>query len=86
MELNQAVITTKYIINDGFTITEVIKDEDGDFQFLGGQVMTEEDAIVVSLEQIVKLDKSVKCLLEMECETMAYRNSINDEWVLRNLE
>ncbi len=85
MEYNLAVITTKYILEEGEPILYVIRDEDGDWQFLDGQDITEADAIVVSLGQIIERDNSIKELLDMPKETEAKRKDTNNPWVFYKL-
>ncbi len=80
INLNLAVITTKYIL-EGEPILYVARDEDGDWQFLGGQDITEADAAMVSLGQIIERDSSIKELLDMPKETEAKRKDINSPWV-----
>lgn len=84
MNLNQAVITTNHIIN-GAPILEVIHDEEGDWQFMGGQDVTEENASVVSLEQILEIDPSVKDVLDIDSSTVAFRVNEECKWQIQKM-
>ena len=79
-----AVLTTKYIIYEHAVITHVYHDADGDWQFLGSQITKSEDAMIVSLEQIIKRDQSISELLEMPLNSHAYRDSIDDKWQINS--
>ena len=78
LNLNTYIITTKNVINNNFPIIRVIHDEDGDWQFLGDEEnLTEDDAVVISIEELLSIDKSVKEVLNMPIEKQAMR--INKE-------
>ena len=63
---NLAVITTKHIMNGGATIQLVVRDEDGDWQFLPHlEEISESDAMVVGLDSIINLDSTVLDTLKM---------------------
>lgn len=84
INLNQPIITTKYILQ-GSIIKEVVRDEDGDWQFYGGENITEKDAVVLSLKQILDIDISVSDILHIPSSTIAYRDNLNSKWNLRKL-
>lgn len=84
MNLNQAVITTKYIINENRPILLVVHDEDDDWQFLGGQENIENDALVVSLKQIIEYDHSIELLLKMPKNCTAIRKNRKSDWVIKH--
>ncbi len=81
MNLDLGVISTKYIL-EGAPILHVAKDEDGDWQFLGRQEITEADAVVVSLGQILKIDETIKAILDMPKGAEVKRQDVNSPWVL----
>lgn len=61
---NIAVITTKSILNKSSDILQVWHDEDdGVWQFLDGSDVNEENALIISLKEIVELDNSISQLL-----------------------
>ncbi|MCJ8288355.1 MAG: hypothetical protein HRT58_21970 [Crocinitomicaceae bacterium] len=82
MNFKQAVITTNFII-EGSPILEVIRDEDGDWQFLGGQEITEENAVVLSLEQIIAMDNTLMGALTIDESCVAYRANKESKWVVQ---
>jgi len=84
MNLNQAVITTKYII-DGNPILEVIRDEEGDWQFLGGQEITEEDAVVLSLQEIIDIDNTLMEVLTINKSYSADRYDRKSKWCIQKI-
>ena len=75
------IITTKNVINNNFPIIRVIHDEDGDWQFLGDEEnLTEDDAVVISIEELLSIDKSVKEVLNMPIEKQAMRINKESSW------
>lgn len=56
---NKPVITTRYVMDANSTITYVVCDEDGDWQFFGNEDVTESDACVLSVKQILAIDNSL---------------------------
>lgn len=62
---NLAVVTTRFIIDDNSPIVSVFKDDEGEWQFYGKEEnILEEDAQVISLEEVLKLDKVSKRLFQ----------------------
>lgn len=85
--LNDAVITTRFVLDDKSTIISVFKDNDGEWQFFGNEEgITEEDARVISLGEILEIDSSLKELLQIEDGSHAYRDSQNDEWKIQRYD
>jgi hypothetical protein len=58
----------------------VVTNEDGDWQFLDGDDVSEEDAKTVSLKRIVGLDPSVKSLADLPIGWAAERRSPDQPW------
>jgi hypothetical protein len=80
--LTKAVFTTVYVIENNSPIIYVSHDMDGDWQFFGPEKDVEVDkARVVSLEEIIEIDASVKEVLDMPKGTDAHRKSLESEWV-----
>lgn len=77
---NKAAITSRNIAFNKSLISHVYYDEDGDWQFFDGITIKEEDAIVVSIQQILALDPTLKSLPEMEIGESATRSSLTDSW------
>ena len=79
---NKAVITTKYVVENNSTITSVHYDEDGDWQFFGNEYITEDDAVVVSVKQILNIDATLNDIPEIHRGQIAIRTNKNSLWVL----
>jgi hypothetical protein len=78
---NVAVITLKSIAMGGSPILHVTHDaEDGIWQFLDGTTVSEEDASIVSLEEITQIDSSVMELADLPLGWYAYRLAANKPW------
>ncbi len=87
MNYDQIAITSKYVMNKGNEIKQVIHDSDGDWQFLSDDYVTEEDALVVSLRQILEHDDSlVELIHSLPKNHMAYRDDKESSWVLKIIE
>lgn len=84
---NVAVITTKNILNRSLDILQVWHDEDdGMWQFLDGTDIKEEDALIVSLKEIVELDNSILQLYSLPLGWVAFRSNKNSEWEIMDGE
>ena len=78
---NTACFTCKQVMHDGADILYVTHDEDdGGWQFLSGDELTEEDAMVVSMRNIVDRDPSVNALHDMPEGVGATRDKIDLAW------
>jgi hypothetical protein len=78
---NLAVITLRRITRKGAPILLVSHDkEDGGWQFLDGQEVAEEDASVVSLLYITRIDPSILQLTDLPLGWTARRSSSDDPW------
>lgn len=77
---NCAVITLARILDGSKPILYVVHDEDGDWQFLDGGDVSEDDARVVSLKQVVGLDPSLKSLADLPAGGIAERRSADQPW------
>ena len=77
---NCAVITLTRILDGSKPIMYVVHDEDGDWQFLDGDDVSEEDAKTVSLKQVVGLDSSLKSLADLPTGWIAERRSSDKPW------
>lgn len=83
--MNIAVITSKYILDENKSILRVIRDHEGDWQFLDGHDITEKDARVVGLSQILDLDDSIRDILTLDNGMIAIRKSNTDKWIIQPL-
>jgi hypothetical protein len=78
---NVAVITLKSITKGTSPILYVTHDaDDGAWQFLDGSSVSEENASVVCLETITRIDSSVVELADLPLGWYAYRSAPNQEW------
>jgi hypothetical protein len=78
---NLAVLTTESIIHGGQPILFVTHDEDdGGWQFHDGYEPKEEDAMVVSIRQILHLDPSLNELADLPLGWQAWREAPGDPW------
>lgn len=80
---NKSAITTKYVVNNNSIIVSVFYDEDGDWQFLGEEEVSEEDAIVVSIQEMIDIDKSLVNLPDLKEGESAYRRNKESIWLIR---
>lgn len=84
---NQYVITTKYVINNNSPIIRVMHEKDGDWQFLGKEEnLSESDAFVLSLEEILCLDNTLKDVLSLPLGKQAYRTNPKDSWIIYDID
>ncbi|MEK6512466.1 hypothetical protein [Myroides odoratimimus] len=79
-KLNKAVITSKDIVSGKSFISHVYYDEDGDWQFFDGITIKEDDALVISVKQILEIDSSLKNLPEMNIKDNMFRINKGDIW------
>lgn len=78
---NTACITCRHVVKDGADILHVTHDaEDGGWQFLCGGDHTEEDAMILGMEEIVRVDPSVNGLHQMPEGVGASRETRAGEW------
>jgi len=86
MDYNIAVITTMSITNKYSIVKRVVRDIEGDWQFLDGNDVSEQNARVVSLQDILNLDSSLIEILNIPVGSVAIRDDKNKEWILGNLK
>ena len=80
---HKSAITTKYVVNNNSIIVSVFYDEDGDWQFFGKEEVSEEDAIVVSIQEMIDIDKSLVNLPDLKEGESAYRKNKESIWLIR---
>ncbi|MEC5126759.1 hypothetical protein VSU19_08365 [Verrucomicrobiales bacterium BCK34] len=85
---NCATVTTKFVIENNRPVTFVSHDEDDHgWQFHSDDEATMDDAMLVSLESIVALDRSLLDVADLQPGWIASRSSANAEWIRReNIE
>ena len=89
MKINykQYVFTTKYVVNDKSPIIKVIHEKDGDWQFLSKEeILNDSDAFVLSLEEILCLDKTLYAVLFLPLGQQAFRTDIKAQWIICNID
>ena len=78
---NLAVITLKQIMNGEAIIQLVSRDFEGDWQFLPClEELSESDASIVGLGEIIKLDSSILAVLKMPLNYQAWRADKSSVW------
>lgn len=78
---NTAVFITRQIVNEGLAILYVSHDEDdGAWQFHHGYNVSIEDAMIISLAEIVSLDNTFNQLSDLPLGWIAVRQSVNSSW------
>ena len=81
---NTATLTCCHIVENGTGILYVSHDaEDGMWQFLCGGTHTQEQARVVSLNEILTLDNTVSELANMPSGYIAERKSKHSKWTMK---
>ena len=76
-----AVFTTKSITNREKDVMIVFHDEeDGAWQFFDGGKICKDNAMIISLKEMVELDPSIIQLAGMKTGYLAVRESINSKW------
>lgn len=79
---NTMVITTKDILERKKDILFVSHDEDdGMWQFLDGDDVLEEQAVIVSLHEMVGIDDTINILHDLPLGWIAYREKVNLDWI-----
>ena len=81
---NTMVITTKNIVSKEKSIMLVSHDEDdGMWEFLEGEEVKEEDAMIISLYEMVNIDSTVNQVADLPLGWIAYRDIEQDKWIKR---
>lgn len=86
---NEAVITTRFVLDHGSRIVYVVCDNEGEWQFFGKEEVTEMDAQVVLLKNILDFDPSLKDLIERMTQNQeAFLDDTGDSsmWTIRNFK
>jgi hypothetical protein len=83
---NAAVFTLRQIIKEGMSILNVIHDAEGDWQFLHGDIVAQEDLVIVALEQMVKRDSTINELFDMPTGQVATRDYVGGKWTREIIE
>ena len=80
------VFTTKYVVKESSLVTTVLHEADGDWQFLGHeQNLCIEDAMLLSLKEILIIDSSLRSILNLPLGKKAIRKDIKDNWKILDI-
>lgn len=79
------IFTTRQWLDLNKPILRVVHDIDGDWQFLTGDQM-QEDIRLVSLEEIVKSDKTLNGVFDLDYGFSMERNHVGGEWTKTKLK
>lgn len=81
--LNTAIITTKYVLEKNSPVLYVFHyDSDGAWSFSGYEDCMEGDYRVISLEEMINLDKSILEIADMPYGYCAKRTDKNSSWII----
>jgi len=81
--LNTAVFTTKFVVKDKKEITYITHEsEDGVWQFFSNDNFDdfEEVSMILSLDEIINLDKTVLEIADLPLGYIASRETVKDKW------
>lgn len=84
-EKNLATFTTRQWLEDFKPIIRVIHDEDGDRQFLTVDQMPE-DIKIVALQELIKRDKKLNEIFDLEYNEEAHRGFLGGRWIRNKME
>lgn len=80
---NKSVLTTSYVLTNASPITFVLYDEDGDWQLFGDdEVDDEEDAYLVSVDEILEMEPILKKLPDLQPGQAATREKDSTRWFI----
>ncbi|WP_029905447.1 hypothetical protein [Prevotella sp. 10(H)] len=80
---NKSIMTTSYVLTNGSPVTFVLYDEDGDWQLFGDdEVSDDEDAYLVSVEEILEMEPALRKLPDMQPGQAAAREKDSTRWFI----
>lgn len=84
---NTSVYTTIHVMKEGSVITLVSHELDGDWQFMGDEPIDDysQIAMLVSLDDIVRHDKSVLEVSDLPLGYKATRNNKSEDWLVEKI-
>lgn len=85
LDLNEAVLTTKKVMDRHQTITLITNGQDNILSFLNleDEYISDEDILVVGLGEIIELDQSIiDAVIALDIGKLAYRLKREDKWVI----
>lgn len=79
---NTMVITTRKVIEGKSCILLVSHDkDDGMWEFLDGEDVNKEDAVIVSIFEMIQIDESLNKLYDLPLGWIAHRQNRTAEWI-----
>jgi hypothetical protein len=82
---NLTTFTTRQWLEEQKPILRVVHDNDGDWQFLTGDQM-EEDIKIVALSELIKRDKTLNEVFDLDYGEEADRDFIGGQWTRNKIE
>lgn len=78
---NKSILTTSHVLTTGSPVTFVLYDEDGDWQLFGDdEVSDDEDAYLVSVEEILEMEPALRKLPDMQPGQAVVRDKDSTRW------
>lgn len=78
---NKSILTTSHVLTSGSPVTFVLYDEEGDWQLFGEEEMDEdEDAYLVSVEEILEIEPALRKLPDMQFGQAVVREKDSTRW------
>jgi len=86
--LSTAVFSTIHVMKQGSPIVWVSHELNGDWQFMGDETIGDytKVAMVVSLENVIKLDRSILKVADLPMGYCATRKSKKDKWTIAKID
>jgi hypothetical protein len=86
--LSTAVFTTFHVMKEGSPIVLISHELDGDWQFMGNELIEDytKVAMVVSLEEVIKSDKSILRIADLQIGYCATRKTKSDKWIVSKID
>ena len=79
---NTLCFTCCHVLDNNKPILYISRDEDGCWQFLCGQNHSQGDARVVSLSEIMSIDKTILKLADLQCGEYAQYKEDYRKWIV----
>jgi hypothetical protein len=80
IDLNVAVFTSRYVMKNKSPIVYVTLHDDGCWEFYSKETITESEIMIVSLQEIINVDASIKEILNLQVGFYAMRKDKSEEW------
>jgi len=78
-----AIFTVKNVVRGTSPVLLVVHDNDNEWQFLPNESVTEEDIMIISLENIIKIDPTLEEILWIPEGTEAVREDTGKDWTTK---